>query len=85
VKRSKLKSNPTSSKGKTILKENDPQREEDSSQRFLGGIFTKWRFIYLFIFFKRRQFSVFGKFLVAQYRKNTELKKLSNSIRSSST
>jgi hypothetical protein len=40
VKRRKLKSNPTIIKGKTILKENDAQREEDSSQRFFGGEFS---------------------------------------------
>jgi hypothetical protein len=35
-----IESNPTSIKGKTILKENDAQREEDSSQRFFGGEFS---------------------------------------------
>jgi len=43
-----IESNPTSIKGKTILKENDAQREEDSSQRFLGANFHQMA-IYLFI------------------------------------
>jgi hypothetical protein len=46
VKRSKLKSNPTSSKGKTILKENDTQK-----QRFFGGEFSpNGDLLYLFIY-----------------------------------
>jgi hypothetical protein len=70
-----------SEKKQIEIKPNKQQRKNNSKRKWCT---KRGRFITAFfwgrIFTKRQQFSVFGKFLVAQYRKNVELKKLSNSI-----